>query len=143
MTKVKRVMNMVLATLMMAACVALPASANTASETMTARINGGSTISSAASTKQRSGNMTYTALPSGADGWSSQGDEWVYFRGRSGTNSSQATTLDHRNYSGSSVRGSLGYYDGYGLMGYPYKMAISYDNSNPYEYVRLGVAWTA
>lgn len=37
MTKVKRVMNMALATLMMAACVALPASANTVSETMTAR----------------------------------------------------------------------------------------------------------
>lgn len=143
MTKVKRIMNMVLATLMMAACVALPASANTVSETMTARINGGSTISSAASTKQRTGNMTYSALPSGSDGWSSQGDEWVYFRGRSGSNSSQATALDHRNYAGSMVNGSLKYYDGYGLMNYPYKMAISYDNSNPYQYVRLAVAWTA
>lgn len=143
MTKVKRVMNMVLATLMMAACVALPASANTVLETMTARINGGSTISSTSSTKQRPGNMIYSARPASSDGWSSQGDEWVYFRGRSGTNSTQATTLDHRNYVGSSVNGSLGYYSGYGLMNNPYKMAISYDNSNPYEYVRLIVGWTA
>ncbi len=143
MTKVKRVMNMVLATLMMAACVALPASANTASEIMTARINGGSTISSNSSIKERTGDMIYAALASGSDGWSTKGDEWVYFRGRSGTNSTQATELAHLSYHGRTITGDLAYYANYGLMGYPYKMAISYDNSNPYEYVRLSVAWIA
>ena len=43
---------------------------------------------------------------------------------------------------GSTVTGTMPYLSGYGTVGTYYKLAIEYDNDNPYKYVDLYVTWT-
>lgn len=79
-------------------------------------------------------------LPMHSDGWSTNSDEYVYFRGRS-IGGSQATALAYQNYYGTMREGNLTYLSGYGSVGSYYKMAIEYSNDNPYQYVYLNVGW--
>lgn len=118
--------------------IALPASAATGSGEMYASLNGGPTVSNTSVRKSSSGSYAYTAKPYSSGGWSSKGDEWVYFRGRS-SSGAQATGLHHRAYYGSTVTGTIPYLSGYGTVGTYYKLAIEYDNDNPYKYVDLYV----
>jgi len=90
--------------------------------------------------KERSGNYNYSASPYTSDGWSARGDEWVYIRGRSQTGA-QATQSAHINYTGRQKDGSLTYLSGYGALNGYYRVAIEYDNNNPYQYVYLAVSW--
>lgn len=138
--KLKRTFASIASALMLMTAVALPASAAVKNAVLYASINGGATVSSVSAKKESAGNFTFVAQPNSSDGWSSQGDEWVYFRGRS-SDGAQATSLAHKSYSGTKVDGQLGYYSGYGLIGTYYKMAIEYDSNNPYEYVNLYVSW--
>lgn len=118
------------------------ASANSALENMKATIYGGATVSSASAEKTAVGKFFFTARANTSDGWNTSGNEWVYFRGRSAKNNAQATKLVHRNYYGEQVRDYMGYLSGYGTLGTNYRIAIEYDNSNPYEYVNLRMTWT-
>lgn len=127
---------------MVALLLAPTASAATRTEILRATIYGGADVSSYSAKKERSGNFTFTVKPSGAGGWSIKGDEIVWFRGRDFVGNTQATEATTRTYRGSIVSGSLKYHSGYGKIGDYYKMAIQYDNANPYEWVNLEVSWT-
>lgn len=137
----KRMLALLSAAILCFSMVAIPASAATGSGEMYASIGGGATVSNTAVLKSKTGSFGYTAKPYTSDGWSSQGDEWVYFRGRSEAGS-QATGLHHRAYYGVTVSGTLPYNSGFGYVGSRYKIAIEYDNENPYKYVDLYVTWT-
>lgn len=139
--KLRKFLASIGSVLMLMMAVAIPASATTQYETMTARIYGGATVSSKTAQKTTTGNFAYSARPSTSDGWNSSGNEWVYIRGRS-SGGSQATGLAHRNYYGNTATGTLSYLSGYGATGGYYKIAIEYDNNNPYEYVNLYMTWT-
>lgn len=95
--KLKRLFTGVLSAIMLMSAIALPASAATGSGEMYASLNGGPTVSNTSVRKSSSGNYAYTAKPYSSGGWSSKGDEWVYFRGRS-SSGAQATGLHHRAY---------------------------------------------
>ena len=139
--KLKRLFTGVLSAVMLMSAIALPASAATGSGEMYASLNGGPTVSNTSVRKSSSGSYAYTAKPYSSGGWSSKGDEWVYFRGRS-SSGAQATGLHHRAYYGSTVTGTIPYLSGYGTVGTYYKLAIEYGNDNPYKYVDLYVTWT-
>lgn len=142
--KIKRVLSICFATVILACSFSLTASADDgyAIENMYARINGGATVSSASATKGSTrDSMFYQATAASANGWSDSGDEWVYFRGRSASGSVQVTELAHRNYYGSLQTGYMTYLSGYGSLGSKYKIAIQYDSTNPYQYVNLRVGW--
>ena len=137
----KRLIAGVAACLMAVSAFSISASAYSALENMKATIYGGATVSSASAMKSATGKFHFTARANTSDGWNTSGNEWVYFRGRS-ANNAQATQLAHRNYYGEQVRDYMGYLSGYGRVSTYYKIAIEYDNSNPYEYVNLKVTWT-
>lgn len=143
--KVKKMLAICLGSVLLLFTMALPVSAaspNYAIEELYASLTSGSQLSSQTARKNIERNsMYYTAKAANADGWSTKGDEWVYFRGRSLTGANQATELAHRNYYGSSVDGYMTYFSGYGYVGERYRIAISYDSNNPYQYVRLRVGW--
>ena len=139
--KIKRLLAVCLAAIMMVSALAIPASAATGKGEMYASIGGGATVSNTSVVKGTVGSYSYTADSMGSGGWSTSGDEWVYFRGRS-SSGTQATSLGHRNYYGAQVSGNLSYYSGYGSVGTYYKIAIEYDSDNPYQYVDLYVTWT-
>ena len=139
--KLRRFLAAIGTVLMLMTAAAIPASAATAYQHLTARINGGATVSSNVAEKTTTGLFAYTASPSTSDGWNSNGSEWVYIRGRS-SGGSQATGLAHRNYYGYVVSGTLPYLSGFGSLNSYYKIAIEYDNDNPYEYVNLHMIWT-
>ena len=119
---------------------AVPASAASHRENLKAYIYGGAVVSSVSAKKERSGNYNYSASPYTSDGWSARGDEWVYIRGRH-QNYAQATNFARINYTGRQKDGSLTYLSGYGKMNDYYRVAIEYDNNNPYQYVYLAVSW--
>ena len=139
--KLKRFLASILSVFALMVAVALPASADSRTETLTARIYGGATISSGTVKKTDYGSFKFTAQPSTNDGWNMNGKEWVYLRGRSQSNA-QATGVTRENYYGSPVSRSLTYLSGYGSQNSYYKIAIEYGNNNPYEYVNLRVNWT-
>lgn len=141
--KAKRFFAIVMAMVLMVSAMAIPASAaNSAVETMYASIGGGATVSSQSARKNVTrDSLYYNAKAATSDGWNTSGNEWVYFRGRNGSGTVQATELDHRNYYGTLREGYLAYYSGYGNVGGYYRMAIEYDNDNPYDYVKLTVGW--
>ena len=122
----KRLIAGMAACLMAVSAFSVSASANSALENMKAAV----------------GKFFFTARANTSDGWNTSGNEWVYFRGRSAKNNAQATKLVHRNYYGEQVRDYMGYLSGYGTLGTNYRIAIEYDNSNPYEYVNLRMTWT-
>ena len=138
----KRLIAGMAACLMAVSAFSVSASANSALENMKATIYGGATVSSASAEKTAVGKFFITARANTSDGWNTSGNEWVYFRGRSAKNNAQATKLVHRNYYGEQVRDYMGYLSGYGTLGTNYRIAIEYDNSNPYEYVNLRMTWT-
>lgn len=142
--KIKRFLAVCLAAIMMVSAMAIPASAaGIAEEVMYARIYGGATVSSSSAQKSTTRpSLYYNALPASDDGWSAAGNEWVYFRGRDAIGTTQVTYVDHKNYDGYTLpENYLAYLSGYGSKGSFYKMAIEYDNNNPYEYVNLNVNW--
>ena len=126
----------------MAACLmAVSASASAyGQERMIARIYQGATVSSNSAKKTASGRFAVTPTPYGSDGWSSKGDEYVYFRGRTDSGE-QATVLRRKSYNGTSSTEWINYLSGKASVGSYYKVAIEYDNTNPYEYVDLIVTW--
>lgn len=138
--KLKRMIVCFVSAVMLMTAIALPASAETRTATMYASINSGATLSSRSAKKESGGSFAFSASPNSSSGWSTKGDEWVYFRGRT-AGGSQATSLLHKSYKGTKVSGLLEYYRCYGYIGSYYKMAIEYDNNNPYEYVDLYVRW--
>ena len=109
-------------------------------ERMIARIYQGATVSSNSAKKTASGRFAVTPTPYGSDGWSSKGDEYVYFRGRTDSGE-QATVLRRKSYNGTSSTEWINYVSGKASVGSYYKVAIEYDNTNPYEYVDLIVTW--
>ena len=109
-------------------------------ERMIARIYQGATVSSNSAKKTASGRFALTPTPYGSDGWSSKGDEYVYFRGRTDSGE-QATVLRRKSYNGTSSTEWINYLSGKASVGSYYKVAIEYDNTNPYEYVDLIVTW--
>ena len=109
-------------------------------ERMIARIYQGATVSSNSAKKTASGRFAVTPTPYGSDGWSSKGDEYVYFRGRTDSGE-QATVLRRKSYNGTSSTEWINYLSGKASVGSYYKVAIEYDNTNPYEYVDLIVTW--
>ena len=141
--KVKKIYAIMMALVLMVSAFSIPASAaGYAIENMSARIYGGARVSSQSAQKNNTNyEFYYNASPKTSDGWSTAGNEWVYFRGRNADGSQRATELDHRNYTGRLVEGYLLYEAGHGVVGAYYKMAIEYDNNNPYEYVNLSVGW--
>lgn len=142
MKKGKRLVALFSVLVMMVSIMAIPASADVAQERLKARIYGGAVVSSKSAKKVASGNFTYMAAPYGSDGWSPNSDEWVYVRGRT-LSSAQATTLDRISYNGISTKSrSLSYLSGSGIQGNSYRIAIEYDNNNPYEWVNLTMTWT-
>lgn len=141
--KAKKLFAIMLAMVLMVSALAIPASAaNSAVEEMYASMGGGATVSSQMARKNVTrDSLYYNAKSASSDGWNTSGNEWVYFRGRDRTGEIHATELDHRNYYGSLREGYLGYLGDFGSVGTYYKMAIQYDSSNPYQYVRLIVGW--
>lgn len=138
----KRMIATVLSSVMLMTAVAVPASAASRTQyNMVARINGGRTVSDASARKDSGGGMWYGANRSNTGGWSDKGNEWVYFRGRNASGSYGATDVIRRNYTGSRCTGVMSYLTGYGFIGNYYRIAIEYDNDNPYEYVELNVEW--
>ena len=127
----KRLIAGMAACLMAVSAFSVSASANSALENMKATIYGGATVSSASAEKTAVGKFFFTARANTSDGWNT-----------SGKNNAQATKLVHRNYYGEQVRDYMGYLSGYGTLGTNYRIAIEYDNSNPYEYVNLRMTWT-
>lgn len=142
MLKVRKILAVICALAMLVSIAAVPASAATESEVLYAEIYGGATISSRQAKKERSGNFLFTAQPSGSSGWSSKGDEWVYFRGRGSTSTIQKTQNIRTNYRGTVPQYDLPYIAGYGGLGSSYRIAIEYDNNNPYQWVNLYLTWT-
>lgn len=143
--KKKRLLTAILAMAIMVSAVAIPASATDyVIETLRADMGGGATVSSKVSKKTLTRrSMFYNALAATSDGWSKKGDEYVYFRGRSSNGSTRVTDLARRNYSGTARSGNMKYASGYGYVGHKYKIAIEYDNNNPYDFVRLTVGWAS
>lgn len=141
--KAKKLFAIMLAMVLMVSALAIPASAaNSAVEEMYAEIYGGATVSSQSARKNVTRNsLYYNAKAASSDGWNTSGNEWVYFRGRNGAGTVQATNYERRNYYGTLREGYLTYFSGYGSVGSYYKMAIEYDNDNPYQYVLLDVGW--
>ena len=121
---------------------AVAASATEVSENLENwKVNGSATVSTKSAKKTVGGAMFFAAKPYTSDGWNTSGNEWVYFRGRDSSGSNWATDLSHLNYTGYEKMNYMSYLSGYGTMGYYYKMAIQYDSSNPYSYVKLTVRW--
>lgn len=120
-----------------------PASAaSMATENFHIYINGGSVVSSKMAEKP-----TATALPMWAWVVEQEGttvkwlpSEYVNIRGRSPSNA-YATTVEQTN-SPDEGKISLYYLDGYGQQGSYYKMAVQYDNNNPYTHLELTVTWS-
>lgn len=142
MRKAKQIWSVVLCVVAFAIVVAIPVSAETVSEVIYDSKAEGPAISGKQAKKTTTGSMIYTADSYGSDGWSSDGDEWVYFRGRSSSGLTQVTESQRLNYTGYIRYGSLPYLSGYGVMGDYYRIAIQYDSSNPHQYVNLYVTWT-
>lgn len=135
----KRLIAGVAACLMAVSAFSMSASAY-GQERMIARIYQGATVSSNSAKKTASGRFAVTPTPYGSDGWSSKGDEYVYFRGRTDSGE-QATVLRRKSYNGTSSTEWINYLSGKASVGSYYKVAIEYDNTNPYEYVDLIVTW--
>lgn len=135
----KRLIAGVAACLMAVSAFSMSASAY-AQERMIARIYQGATVSSNSARKTSSGSFAVTPAPNGSDGWSSKGDEYVYSRGRTASGA-QATVLNRSAYNGVASTKWLNYLSGKASVGSYYKVAIEYDNTNPYEYVDLIVTW--
>lgn len=135
----KRLIAGVAACLMAVSAFSMSASAY-GQERMIARIYQGATVSSNSAKKTASGRFAVTPTPYGGDGWSSKGDEYVYFRGRTDSGE-QATVLRRKSYNGTSSTEWINYLSGKASVGSYYKVAIEYDNTNPYEYVDLIVTW--
>lgn len=135
----KRLIAGVAACLMAVSAFSMSASAY-GQERMIARIYQGATVSSNSAKKTASGSFAVTPTPYGSDGWSSKGDEYVYFRGRTDSGE-QATVLRRKSYNGTSSTEWINYLSGKASVGSYYKVAIEYDNTNPYEYVDLIVTW--
>lgn len=133
----------VLAMMLLVSVAAIPASAaNYAQERMYASIGGGATVSSQNARKNVTRNsMYYNAYAASSDGWNTQGNEYVYFRGRNWNGTVQVTDLALRNYYGTTREGNLTYFSGQGIVGDYYKIAIQYASDNPYQYVDLMVGW--
>lgn len=138
----KRILRLLLCGLMVALLLAPTASAATRTEILRAKIYGGADVSAYSAKKEKTGSLYFTAKPSGAGGWSAKGDEVVWFRGRDFASGTQATEVTSRAYRGSAATGNLSYLSSHGKIGDYYKMAIQYDNTNPYEWVNLEVSWT-
>ena len=136
----KRLIAGMAACLMAVSAFSMSASAY-AQERMFARIYQGATLSANSARKDSSGSFAVTPAPYGSDGWSSKGDEYVYSRGRTASGE-QATALSRSSYNGVASTKWLNYLSGKAKIGSYYKVAIEYDNSNPYEYVDLIVTWT-
>lgn len=141
--KAKKLFAIMLAMVLMVSALAIPASAaNSAVEEMYASMGGGATVSSQSAKKNVTrDSMYYNAKSASSDGWNTSGNEWVYFRGRSASGKVQVTELAHRNYYGNLREGYMTYLNNYGSVNSYYKIAIQYDSSNPYQYVRLTVGW--
>lgn len=143
----KSILSVTLVILILIGAFSMPASAadpdEIYKENLYARIYGGATVSSSSAKKIYSGQFKYGCYKATADGWSSKGDEWIYLRGRNSTGTVQATGLAHMNFHGYQRSGSLSYLSGHGQMNTRYKVAIEYDNTNPYEYVVIETQWQA
>ena len=132
-----------MATALIATAFVFPANAAyTATENFHVYINGGSVVSSKRAEKQLA-----TALPMWAWVVEQEGSsvdwlpsEYVNIRGRSPSNQ-YATTVEQTN-STDEGQISLYYLDGYGQQGSFYKMAVQYDNNNPYTHLELTVTWS-
>lgn len=112
------------------------------SEVLYASAYGGATVSTKSIYKSnKASSMLLQAGPSETGGWSSRGNEYVYFRGRTG-DYVKSTDLLRLNYSGKFRNTELYYINGYSKGGIYHRIAIEYDNSNPYQYVKLLVNWT-
>lgn len=135
----KRLIAGVAACLMAVSAFSMSASAY-GQERMIARIYQGATVSSNSARKTSAGNYAVTPSPNGSDGWSNKGDEWVFVRGRTAAGQ-HATELGHYAYRGTATIKWLSYLSGKANVGSYYKVAIEYDNTNPYEYVDLIVTW--
>ena len=148
-SRTKKLAILFLSMIVMLSAVAIPVSAKTiaeppgyAIEELCAKINGGATVSSQSAMKKTDrDSMYFNARSATADGWNTSGNEWVWFRGRSASGTVQVTEAALKNYYGSLVEDYLTYLYGYGSVGSYYRIAIEYDNENPYEYVVLDVGW--
>lgn len=102
-------------------------------------INGGSVVSSKTATKEISGPMWSNARKQTGSSVNWLSSEYVNLRGR--TNSGvKCTSLGKTNTPGETVY--LYYNSGYGTLYQPYRIAVQYDNSNPYTHLELTVCWS-
>lgn len=112
--------------------------AQSATENFYVYINGGAVVSSKMAEKTGTGMMwvSIDKMAGSRVNWVSS--ETVNYRGRS-PSGAQATTLGQTNKPTGTVK--RGYLSGYGSIGSYYRMAVQYDNSNPYTRLELTATW--
>lgn len=116
--------------------------ASIATEDFHVYINGGSVVSSQMAEKRSATGLSMWAWVVEQEGTTVDWlpSEYVNIRGRSPSNA-YATSVEQTN-SPDAGDIHLYYLDGYGQMGSYYKMAVQYDNNNPYTHLELTVTWS-
>lgn len=135
---IKKLTAFTCAIMMMCSVLAIPVNAASKTENFHVYINGGSVVSSGTAKKDDSLNYmyTYTSKRSGTTvNWVSS--ETVNLRGRT-SSGTKCTALGTRTSPGAR---NLTYSSGYGYKGNYYRVAVQYDNSNPYTHLDLTVKW--
>ncbi|MDD3278589.1 MAG: hypothetical protein PHG16_06855 [Lachnospiraceae bacterium] len=136
--RIKRVLATVLTSLTVASLAITPVMAAQRTETFYVYLGGGSKVSSGSAVKDVGGGMWYSVkeAPGTTITWV-QGVETINLRGRT-SGGTQCTTLAQRSTRGSGI---MSYFSGYGSIGSYYKMAVQYDDSNPYQHLELQCSW--
>ena len=133
---------MLVGTFLMSLLTLSASAAYSVSENFDVYINGGSVVSSKMAEKALNNRLPMWAWVKKQDGSTVKWlpSEYVNIRGRSPSNK-YATSVEQVNseYVGQI---KLPYLDGYGQMGYFYRMAVQYDNNNPYTHLELTVSWS-
>lgn len=128
-----------LAVMSLATSAVVPAMAESRTENFTVYLNGGSIVSGGSARKEVSGKMyAYVSERPGTYVDWVQGAEVVNLRGRSANGQVKVTSLRQTAYSGGYY---MTYYSGYGNLNSYYKLAVQYDDENPYEYLELQCSW--
>lgn len=142
--KVKKILLSLAMVASILGTVVMPVSAKRSNEVSRAEsfmvyINGGSVLSSVAIRKGGDGRtMGYYARERRGTNIRWYRSETVNLRGRT-ERGARCTDLAQQNTEGG---GDMSYYSGYGHKNHYYKLAVQYDDNNPYRVLDLRCRWT-
>lgn len=134
MKKIKKMSAAFLAAVMLISSLAVGASAYAWTDTFQVYKNQGAKLSNAVP-KWNFDNFFKMELKKGSSWY--EGEEMIHARARD-TGNNWASNLVSTKYAGTF---KPSYLSGHGAWGYSYKLAVQYDDDNPYDYAYVTVNW--